>query len=185
VPVFIALVDVTQRKAYWLFAQRYLRENAGAARLDSKNTFGVTFDVADCFSDHPRFTEAVKAAEHYLRNLYPGAPVAAVEQRRQALQKLDPKIGVNVSVQAGVCEDELASEEQERRIIVEKLDAIARRAANLLAQAENVSTMPDALGPWAGQSFLRIAVPRKRQDTSSRMSAYSRSAARSRSASVF
>ena len=101
VPVFIALVDVTQRKAYWLFAQRYLRENAGAARLDSKNTFSVTFDVADCFSDHPRFTEAVKAAEHYLRNLYPGTPVAAVEQRRQALQKLDPKIGVNVSVQAG------------------------------------------------------------------------------------
>ena len=81
-------------------------------------------------------------------------------RRDDFLAKVDEQIE-SVTAQMRVCEDELASEEQERRIIVEKLDAIARRAANLLAQAENVSTMPDALGPWAGQSFLRIAVPRK------------------------
>lgn len=101
VPVFVALVDVAQRKAYWLSAQQYLRQNAGAAQLDSKNTLSVTFNVEDCFSDRSRFTEALEAAEHYVRDLYPGTPVAAVEHRQQALQKLDPKIGVSVSVHAG------------------------------------------------------------------------------------
>ena len=101
VPVFLGLVDVKQRKAYWLFAQQYLREHAGAARLDSQNTLTVVFNVEDCFSNQPRFTEAVKAAEHYMRDLYPGSPVAAVQQRQQALQKLDPRIAVAVSVQGG------------------------------------------------------------------------------------
>jgi len=101
VPVFVALVDVNQGKAHWLFAQQYLREQAGAAHLDSQNTLTVAFNIEDCFSDQPRFTEAVKAAEHYMRDLYPGSPIAAVEQRQQSLQKLDPRIAVTVSVQGG------------------------------------------------------------------------------------
>lgn len=100
-PVFLVLVDVKQRDAYWLFAQQYLREYAGAAQLDSQNTLSVTFNVEDCFSNQARFTEAVKAAEQYVRDLYPGSPIAAVKQRRHALQKLDPNIAVNVSVQGG------------------------------------------------------------------------------------
>lgn len=87
-PVFLVLSDVKQRKAYWLFAQQYLREHAGAAQLDSQNTLTVAFNIEDCFSDQPRFSEALKAAEHYMRDLYPGSPIAAVEQRQQALQKL-------------------------------------------------------------------------------------------------
>ncbi|HKP04996.1 MAG TPA: DUF4365 domain-containing protein [Chthoniobacterales bacterium] len=100
-PVFIALVDVTERNAYWVFAQKYLREHAAAARLDSQNTLSVTFNLADSFRDLARFSEAVKQAEQYVRDLYPGSIGAAIEQRKTTLQKLDPTIGVDVSFQAG------------------------------------------------------------------------------------
>lgn len=100
-PVFLALVDVNERKAFWLFAQQYLREHAGVARLDSQNTLSVTFSVDDGFTNAPRFADALRAAEQYMRDLYPGSPVAAVGQRQHTLQKLDPNIGVNVSVQDG------------------------------------------------------------------------------------
>lgn len=101
VPVFISLVDVTERNGYWVFAQKYLREHAAAARLDSQNTLSVTFNLTDSFRDLPRFTKAVKQAERYVRDMYPGSIRAAVEERKSTLEKLDPAIGVNVSVQAG------------------------------------------------------------------------------------
>lgn len=100
-PVFLALVDVEERKAYWLFAQRYLRERARGAQLESQNTLTVSFNVEDCFSDRDRLLAAIKDAERYMRDLYPGSVVAAVEQRRRSLQQLDPNVAVNVSVQEG------------------------------------------------------------------------------------
>lgn len=91
-PVFIALIDVAEKNAYWLFAQKYLREHAAAARLDSQNTLSVTFNLADSFRDVPRFTEAVKQAEQYVRDMYPGSIRAAVEKRESTLQKLDRQL---------------------------------------------------------------------------------------------
>lgn len=100
-PVFLVVADVDEKRAYWLFAQQYLREHAGTAQLESKNTLTVTLDVRDCFSDISRFKEAVRNAETYMRELYPGSVIAAVDKRRQSLQRLDPNIGVSVSVQYG------------------------------------------------------------------------------------
>ncbi len=88
---------------------------------------------------------------------------------RERLQKLgfedlasQASIHVNkVGVQVSISREELATQEQEKRILVQKLDLVARQTANLFEQAERVSEMPDALGPWARQPFLRISLPRK------------------------
>jgi hypothetical protein len=97
IPIFIAVVDVTKRTAHWLFAQRYLRDHAAKADLDNQNSLTLRFDPADCFSDLDRFRKALKEAERYIRDLYPGTPAAAVSEREQELQALDPDIGVKVS----------------------------------------------------------------------------------------
>ncbi len=80
--------------------------------------------------------------------------------REDFVQKADEQIE-SIETQIRTCQNELDSEEQERRTILEKLDAIGRRTVNILGQAEVVSAMPEAIKPWAGQPFLRINVPRK------------------------
>lgn len=70
-----------------------------------------------------------------------------------------------VEDQVKVCQAELEAQEQEKRILVQKLDVVARQAANLFDQAERVSEMPETMGPWAHQPFLRITLPRKNDPT--------------------
>jgi hypothetical protein len=62
-------------------------------------------------------------------------------------------------------QEELDTQEQEKRILVQKLDVVARQAANLFDQAARVSEMPESMGPWARQPFLRITLPRKNDPT--------------------
>ncbi|MFZ3374047.1 MAG: DUF4365 domain-containing protein, partial [Chthoniobacterales bacterium] len=96
-PVFVVLVDLISRNAYWLFTQRYLRECVNRTAVDQQKTFTVTFDPADSFKDLDRFRNALKDAEHYMRELYPGTPAAAISAKEAELQKLDPDIGVRLS----------------------------------------------------------------------------------------
>ena len=70
-----------------------------------------------------------------------------------------------VDDQVKVCQAELEAQEQEKRILIQKLDVVARQAANLFDQAARVSEMPETMGPWARQPFLRITLPRKNDPT--------------------
>lgn len=101
IPVFIVLADVSKKTAYWVFAQKYLREQASKAKLDNQGTLTVRFDPKDCFSDLERFSAALREAEQYLRDLYPGSPTAAISERKRALEGLDADIGVDVSFKDG------------------------------------------------------------------------------------
>lgn len=56
---------------------------------------------------------------------------------------------------------ELEAQQQEKDILIQKLDTLARQSANLFEQAGRVSELPDTLGAWARQPFLRISLPRK------------------------
>ena len=70
-----------------------------------------------------------------------------------------------VDDQITVCQAELDTQQQEKRILIQKLDTLARQTANLFEQAGRVSEMPEALGAWAKQPFLRITLPRKSDPT--------------------
>ncbi len=70
-----------------------------------------------------------------------------------------------VEDQVTVCRAELEAQEQEKRILVQKLDTLARQTANLFEQAGRVSEMPETMGAWAKQPFLRITLPRRSDPT--------------------
>jgi hypothetical protein len=101
-PIFVVVADIQQQRAYWLFAQRYLREQVGSARLDSQNTLTLAFLLENCLTDRARFERALNDAHIYMRDLYPGSVAAAARHRRDALQQLDPGVRVDVSLQKGV-----------------------------------------------------------------------------------
>jgi Domain of unknown function (DUF4365) len=100
-PIFVALVDTTKGAAYWLFAQKYLREQASKANLDNQNSLTLRFEADDSFSNLARFGNVLAEAERYLRELFPGSPAAAISERERALNSLDPDIGVKLSFQDG------------------------------------------------------------------------------------
>jgi hypothetical protein len=85
-------------------------------------------------------------------------------KRDDFMAKTDEHI-LAIETHVKTCQNELNSEEQERRTIVEKLDGIARRATALFAQAETVSIMPDSIREWAQQPFLRVTIPKKNDPT--------------------
>jgi hypothetical protein len=96
-PVFIVLVDLIASTAHWVFAQQYLRECPHHTAVDKQKTFTVKFDPANSLEDFERFRDAVRSADRYVRDLYPGSPVAAISAKQAELQKLDPDIGVTLS----------------------------------------------------------------------------------------
>ncbi|HYX72420.1 MAG TPA: DUF4365 domain-containing protein, partial [Nitrososphaera sp.] len=96
-PVFIALVDVTEKKAYWIFAQKYLANNTSPSSFKERKSLTLKIDSADSFADVERFREALQAAERYMRDLYPGTPKAAALNHKKKLQSLDPDIDVDLT----------------------------------------------------------------------------------------
>lgn len=109
-PIFMALVDTNLGAAYWLFAQKYLREQASQADLDNQNSLTLRFEADDSFSDLERFRNILEEADRYLRELFPGSPAAAISARERALNSLDPDIGVKLSFQDGYEVLKLSSE---------------------------------------------------------------------------
>jgi hypothetical protein len=100
-PVFIGFVDVVRKQVYWVFAQKYLREQLGRSDVDDQKSLTLKVDTEDSFSDLDRFKDALRKAELYMRELYPGSPKAAVAARKEELQSLDPDIDVDVSFERG------------------------------------------------------------------------------------
>ena len=55
-------------------------------------------------------------------------------------------------------DDEIASVEQDREYVVNQLLGVAEEGLRLLNRAERSSRLPESLGRWAGQPFLKIAL---------------------------
>lgn len=62
-PVFIAFVNVVRKKAYWVFAQKYLREQVSRSDVDDKKRLTLKLDTKDSFPDFDRFKNALQKAE--------------------------------------------------------------------------------------------------------------------------
>jgi Domain of unknown function (DUF4365) len=93
-PVFLILVDVREKKAYWCFTQQFAREKVPANTLDGNGKVTVPFTPAASLEDIVRFKAAVRSATAYMRELYPGSPDAAIKAELARMQALDPRMGV-------------------------------------------------------------------------------------------
>ena len=63
-----------------------------------------------------------------------------------------------LSERAAVLEDEIANIERDRASVVNELLVVAEEGLALLERVTKSSRLPDSLGRWAGQPFLRIAL---------------------------
>ncbi|MCK4540552.1 DUF4365 domain-containing protein [Candidatus Parcubacteria bacterium] len=96
-PVFIISADVNIKKGYWLFIQKWLREETKKRNWRWNKKIVVKIPTSNSLLDTEKFYDAIIDSEKYMRELWPSSIQAAVGHERQSLQELDPRIHVDIS----------------------------------------------------------------------------------------
>lgn len=113
--------------------------------------------------------EATEVAEGHAESLRDVALSVRHEHHRSRVkERLKAPAGELLSVATGLHQDvedrlvvvrrEMEDIGQDRRLVLQELDKVAMDGVRLLQAAERTSRLPDGLGAWTGQSFLRIRV---------------------------
>jgi hypothetical protein len=97
IPVFLAVVDIARKKAYYLFLQRWLDGEKREQKLVEQGTMTVTVPVANEFENHPRLVADFAVAIAYMRDKYPGRPEAAISSLEERYRQLDPRFDVQIT----------------------------------------------------------------------------------------
>jgi hypothetical protein len=100
-PVFVALVDVTVGQGYFVFAQEWLRVTSALKKKPGVKTLSIEVREEDKIDDLPHFETAVRRANLYLRDMYPGSPQAAISVVEKMLQEKDPRVLAKVTADGG------------------------------------------------------------------------------------
>ncbi|RLB51990.1 MAG: hypothetical protein DRJ42_15850 [Deltaproteobacteria bacterium] len=76
----------------------------------------------------------------------------------EVLGREAPRWDAGLRERIGALDHEIDNIEQDRQGIIVELLTVAEDGLRLLKDAERASRLPDGLGPWAGQSFLRVGL---------------------------
>ena len=96
-PVFIILADVNMEKGYWLFIQKWLKEEAKNRDWRRNKKITIKIPISNSLLYNKKFYDAIIYSERYMRELWPSSIQSAVGHERNSLQKLDPRIHVDIS----------------------------------------------------------------------------------------
>jgi hypothetical protein len=95
-PVFLFVVDVPRRRGFWVFLQKYLREELRGTDWRKLNKVTVRLPTANRMGDTAKLLEAVRDANAYVDALHPGAIGTALRAERLRLESLDPRLDVQI-----------------------------------------------------------------------------------------
>ncbi|MFP5069528.1 hypothetical protein ACLFMI_07660 [Pseudonocardia nantongensis] len=136
--------DVDEAVAALKQHQARLRDAAGdRSRAERKVQAGV--DAVAKFAQDPRFATLSSPVHRHIggvdRSEMPALAADWIEALRPRLRSLD---------------DDLTNIERHRSGIVTRLSGMVGEALRTLRLAQRLSQLPDGLGDWSGQQFLRI-----------------------------
>ena len=100
-PVFLFLVNVTKRDAYWFFAQKFLKEKVPVKTLAEQNSLTIHFSSEDNLFNITKFKCLLPESEKFVRDLHPGSIQAAVQKRKEEWESLDPRCSVSIAFKDG------------------------------------------------------------------------------------
>lgn len=96
-PIFVVLIDVTKKIGYWLFVQEWLKRKYSDDSWCIKKKIDLKIPIANVLGNANKLLEAVKMADRFMHNLWPGSIPAAVDFEKKRLEKLDPRFGICIS----------------------------------------------------------------------------------------
>jgi len=91
-PVFVILIDVLKRVGYWLFVQEWVKKEYSDNSWSIKNKIDLKIPLANKLGNTDGLLEAVKVADAYMRNLWPGSISAAVEFEKKQAGKIRSEV---------------------------------------------------------------------------------------------
>lgn len=99
-PVFIAVVDVQNKKGYYLFIQKYLI-NLSNLTWRNRKTNAIKVKTDELLSNENEFKKAIINADAYMRDLWPSSIDAAINFEKKRLENLDPRFKISISHKDG------------------------------------------------------------------------------------
>lgn len=127
-------------------------KGAAATATSADRAVGKAGDQVKTFAMAREFAELERSRE------------AVVSGDTEALAPDAARLAGEYRERAAVLEADLGSIAKDREIIVEHLGGEVRRALDLLNRATRVSRLPEGLGQWTDQPFLKIDFDDPRQD---------------------
>jgi hypothetical protein len=97
-PVFLVLVDVSQKVGYWLFVQAYLLDDLQGKKWRKKDTVAIRVPTTNQLAYTASLRSAVEAANQYMSALHPTSVKTAIKAHQLRLESLDPRFGVQIDV---------------------------------------------------------------------------------------
>lgn len=99
--MFLVVVDVGKKKAYWHFLQPDLQTDQSWRK---KKSITIHVPVSNDLSDTPKFEEAILAAKRTMRLLHPESVHDSIAAHRKRVQDTDPRFDLLVTAVNGKVE---------------------------------------------------------------------------------
>lgn len=98
-PVFIIVVDVVSRMAYWLFIQEYLKEKIINKHWRSQKSVTLSISAQNTIENIEVFKDKIVEANNYIKELWPSSLLASAKKETEYFKSLDPRfkdISINI-----------------------------------------------------------------------------------------
>lgn len=97
-PVFLVVIDINDKTAYWLFTQQHIKEQLESKNWRSQQKITLYIPKENQLYSLAEFESEVARAELYMRNLWPSSIDAAISHEKHVLEKLDSRAKVELSI---------------------------------------------------------------------------------------
>jgi len=160
-PVYLVVLDVTNRSGYYLFLQKYVLEDLKGTNWRRKKTLTVRILEKNLLTNTNRFLVDLGHALKFMADLRPGTIQSAVAAEKRRIESLDPRFEVDITFQNGNLHAHLRAKENivGQLLLRGQKDDILRKAGILLGQGLPVDFRPGEVD-IEGSVLLRHAFSR-------------------------
>ena len=153
-PVFLVVVDINQKTAWWLFLQPELQANQNWRH---KKSLSVRLPFENELTDSKRFEDAVFAAKKWLRLQHAASIEESVLAHKQKLKSADPRFDVRVSLKNEKPNFELLPNESVKIKMQFQGKRIVDKVRDLIDRGKVVAFEPGEVKISGSEIFTRFA----------------------------
>jgi len=95
-PILIIVIDVKNKKGFYLFIQEWVK-NLPKRTWKSQKNLVLKIPIENLLSNADQLEEVIRNADIYMRDLWPSSIIAAINYEKHRLEKLDSRCEISIS----------------------------------------------------------------------------------------
>lgn len=96
-PVFLVLIDVQEKKGWWVFIQGLIRDGAIRKMWRQQKSVTLPLPLTNLLESTAGFRQAIEDASSHMMSVWPGSIRPAIQSEKARLESLDPRFNVRVN----------------------------------------------------------------------------------------